>query len=88
MTLKLEHYEERLYETVDQISPCPYCGCDRIVVHCYNPGYENEDDYMVEHLDVREAVTAKCPTMYYAFESAEQAIEMYNMRKGRMKDDE
>ena len=82
MSDKLNNYDVRMYETIDEISPCPYCGLDRILIHHYNEGYEDPNDYTVEHLDEKAAVTAGCFDMYYAFGSPEDAIRKANMRKG------
>ena len=77
---KLHSYDERLYETIDEISPCPYCGCDRIVIHTHDDSYMNPDEYRVEHVDEKQAVTADCFDMYYTFGSVEDAVSKANER--------
>ena len=76
----LNGYEERLYDV--KVSECPYCGRDRVVIHDFNDGYEEPDSYRVEHLDEREACTAGCYEMYFAFSSVEDAVKHADMRGG------
>ena len=76
----LNGYEERLYDV--KVSDCPYCGCERIVIHDFNDGYEEPHSYRVEHLDEREACTAGCYEMYFAFSSVEDAVKHADMRGG------
>ena len=82
----LDSYENRMYETVEKTTPCPYCGLERIVIHSYNPSYDREHEYRIEHIDEREACTKGCYSMYYAFDSAEKAIKHANMRDGRFEE--
>ena len=70
----LNDYDVRMYDTVNVIPPCPYCGCDRIIVAHHSSWYENPVEYTVEHLDEKEAVTADCFDMYYAFKSVDDAL--------------
>lgn len=78
MSDKLEYYEVRLYDTVDQLDPCPYCGLDRIIVQHHDEAYEEADEYRIEHLDEKAAVTEGCFTMYYSFGNIDKAIEKAN----------
>jgi len=79
-------YEERFYESIDQVSVCPYCGLDRIIIHSHDPAYEESDEYRVEHVDEKEAATRGCFTMYYAFGSKEDALRKANTRNGTLVD--
>ena len=74
----MHDYEEFLYEV--DVSDCPYCGCERVVVHDHSECYERPDSYRVEHLDVKEACTADCFDMYFSFGSAEDAVRHADMR--------
>lgn len=80
---KLENYEQRLYETIEKLSPCPYCGCDRIVVYSYTGYLDQPNEWRIEHVDEKEAVTKECFSMYYAFGSLESALEHANTRDGK-----
>lgn len=78
MSDKLEYYEVRLYDTVARLVPCPYCGLDRIIVQHHDESYENADEYRIEHIDEKAAVTEGCFAMYYSFGSVDKAIEKAN----------
>lgn len=71
-------YEERLYDV--DVSNCPYCGGDRVVIHKFDPAYMEPDEYRVEHVDEREAVYRGCFDMYYGFGSIEEAVQHADMR--------
>jgi len=81
-----ESYEERMYEV--PVSDCPYCGCDRVVIHEYNDAYERPHSYRVEHLDEKEAFNAGCFESYFAFDSVEEAVKHADMRAGKAQADE
>lgn len=68
-----ESYEERMYDV--PVSDCPYCGCDRVVIHDYNDSYERPHSYRVEHVSEKEAFNEGCFTSYYAFDSVEKAVK-------------
>lgn len=70
-------YEERLYDA--PVSDCPYCGCERVVIHDFSDIYEHPHSYRVEHVDEKEAFETGCFETYYAFDSAEKAVEHANM---------
>lgn len=78
-------YEERLYDV--PVSDCPYCGCERVVIHDFNDIYEHPHSYRVEHVDEKEAFETGCFETYYAFDSAGKAVEHANMRN-QLTDDE
>jgi len=71
-------YEERLHDV--PVSDCPYCGCERVVIHDFSDIYENPHSYRVEHIDEKEAFETGCFETYYAFDSVEKAVEHANMR--------
>lgn len=83
----LNRYRQRLEDTVRKVSPCPYCGLPRIVVKHFEPVYSEgyKVSYEVQHMDEEKAVEAKCFTMFYAFESVEEAIERADERDGGFK---
>ena len=76
----MHSYSERLYGV--DVSDCPYCGCERVIIHDYDESYESPHDYRVEHMDEREACTEGCFEMYFAFSSVEDAVKHANMRDG------
>ena len=71
-------YEERLHDV--PVSDCPYCGCERVVIHDFSDIYENPHSYRVEHVDEKEAFEAGCFETYCAFDSVEKAVGHANMR--------
>lgn len=75
-----ESYEERMYDV--PVSDCPYCGCDRVVIHDYNDSYERPHSYRVEHVSEKEAFNVGCFTSYYSFDSIEKAVQHADMREG------
>lgn len=75
-----EGYEERMYDV--PVSDCPYCGCDRVVIHEYNDSYERPHSYRVEHVDEKEAFNCDCFESYYGFDSIEKAVQHADMREG------
>ena len=73
-----ESYEERMYDV--PVSDCPYCGCDRVVIHDYNDSYERPHSYRVEHVSEKEAFNVGCFTSYYSFDSVEKAVKHADAR--------
>ena len=73
-----ESYSERMYDV--PVSDCPYCGCERVVIHDYSDAYEHPHSYRVEHVDEKEAFNEGCFTSYFAFDSVEKAVEHADMR--------
>lgn len=81
-----EGYEERMYDV--PVSDCPYCGCDRVVIHEYNDLYERPHSYRVEHVDEKEAFNCDCFESYYGFDSIEKAVKHADMRDGEDANDD
>ena len=75
----LENYSEDMVGV--EVSPCPYCGGERKVVHDYSSSYEREDEYRVEHKSIRDAIDRDCFTVYYSFGSVEEAVKHANSRR-------
>lgn len=73
----LENYSEDLDV---EVSPCPYCGGERKVVHDYSSSYEREDEYRVEHKSIRDAIERDCFLVYYSFSTVEEAVAHADMR--------